>query len=79
MGTFPAQGTSTSREFYEMRLREIYRLAGRLAERKEDLARAGAEDAGFPVRITSAEVDLAVDYLLTMDSEVPWVRGSTPY
>ncbi|MGE5310196.1 MAG: aldehyde dehydrogenase family protein, partial [Nitrospirota bacterium] len=40
---------------------------------------AGAEDAGFPVRITSAEVDLAVDYLLTMDSEVPWVRGSTPY
>jgi len=79
MGTFPVQGTSTSRELYEVRLREIHRLAGRLAERKEDLARAGAEDAGFPVRITSTEVDLAVDYLLTMDSEVPWVRGSTPY
>ena len=79
MGSLPVQGTSMSPELSEVRLREIHRLAGRLAERKEDLARAGAEDAGFPVRITSTEVDLAVEYLVTMDSEVPWVRGSTPY
>jgi acyl-CoA reductase-like NAD-dependent aldehyde dehydrogenase len=68
-----------SPNLYEVRLREIHRLAGRLAERKEDLALAGAEDAGFPVRVTAAEVDLAVDYLLTMDSEVPWVQGGMPY
>jgi len=79
MGSFPVQTTSMSPEVYEARLREIRRLAGRLAECKDDLARAGAEDAGFPVRITSAEVDLAVDYLLTMDREVPWVQGSAPY
>jgi acyl-CoA reductase-like NAD-dependent aldehyde dehydrogenase len=68
-----------SPEIYEVRLREIHRLAGRLAERKKDLARAGAEDAGFPVRITSTEVELAVDYLRTMACEVPWVQGGAPY
>jgi acyl-CoA reductase-like NAD-dependent aldehyde dehydrogenase len=79
MGSFPFQGTGISPELYAGRLREIRRLAGRLAERKEDLARAGAEDAGFPVGITSMEVDLAVDYLSTMDCELPWVEGGMPY
>ena len=79
MGASLVEGTSMSPEIYAVRFREIQRLAGRLVERKADLARAGAEDAGFPVRITSTEVDLAVDYLRTMDREVPWVQGSTPY
>lgn len=79
MGPSLVERTSMSPAFYEVRLTEIYRLADRLAERKEDLARAGAEDAGFPVRITSTEVDLAVDYLRTMAREVPWVQGGTPY
>jgi acyl-CoA reductase-like NAD-dependent aldehyde dehydrogenase len=79
MGYPPVQGVSISPEIYEVRLKEIHRLAGRLAEGKEDLARAGAEDAGFPVRITSTEVDLAVDYLRTMECEVPWVQGGMPY
>jgi acyl-CoA reductase-like NAD-dependent aldehyde dehydrogenase len=79
MGSFSVQGTSISPDLYEARLKEIRRLGERLAERKEELARAGAEDAGFPVRITLAEVDLAVDHLLTMDREVPWVQGGLPY
>jgi acyl-CoA reductase-like NAD-dependent aldehyde dehydrogenase len=60
-------------------LAEIHRLARRLAERKKDLIRAAADDAGFPATVTAVEVDLAVDYLRTMDQEVPWVSGGRPY
>jgi succinate-semialdehyde dehydrogenase/glutarate-semialdehyde dehydrogenase len=79
MSSSPGGGAKRFPETYETRLTEIHRLARRLAERKKDLIRAAAEDAGFPATVTAMEVDLAVDYLRTMDQEVPWVCGGRPY
>jgi len=79
MFSSPVGGAGRFPETYDLRLAEIHRLARRLAERKKDLIRAAADDAGFPATVTAVEVDLAVDYLRTMDQEVPWVRGGRPY
>ncbi|MFC1489289.1 aldehyde dehydrogenase family protein [Thermodesulfobacteriota bacterium] len=61
------------------RLKEITRLADELDCRKNDLQEAGALDAGFPVNITSIEVDLAVEHLRTMDKEIPLMADGPPY
>ncbi len=60
-------------------LEEIALLATRMEQRKSDFQEAAAQDAGFPVRITGVEVDLAVDYLRTMEEEAKWLDNRQPY
>jgi acyl-CoA reductase-like NAD-dependent aldehyde dehydrogenase len=60
-------------------LDESAELAERILRRKLDLAEAAAMDAGFPVKITMLETDIAVRHLRTMEEEVPWVEGGEPY
>jgi len=64
---------------FKARLDEIQRLADVLDRHKTDLMEAAAYDAGFPVKITSIEVDLSVDHLRTMDKEIPWVENGRSY
>jgi succinate-semialdehyde dehydrogenase/glutarate-semialdehyde dehydrogenase len=63
----------------ETRLKLLQELAARLAQRREELVAAAAEDIGAPCRVTGIEVDLAVDHLRTMEVEVPQVEGKPPY
>ena len=60
-------------------LEEAREIASRLEWKKSDLQQAGAADAGFPVKITATEVDIAVQHLRTMEEEVPWLNGGEPY
>jgi len=69
---------SKSKEF-ETRLQEINRLADALECQKSNLQEAAAHDAGFPVKITSVEVDLSVEYLRTMHQEISWIINGQPY
>ena len=64
---------------FKARLDDIQRLADAIDRRKTDLMEAAADDAGFPVKITSTEVELSVDYLRTMDKEIPWVENGRSY
>lgn len=66
-------------DVFKARLDEIERLADVLDRHKTDLMEAAAYDAGFPVKITSIEVDLSVDHLRTMDKEIPWVENGRSY
>jgi acyl-CoA reductase-like NAD-dependent aldehyde dehydrogenase len=61
------------------RIGQIDQLAQGLERRKPDLLIAGAEDAGFPVKITNLEVDLGVEYLGSMREEIPWVAGGQAF
>ncbi len=54
-------------------------IADRLEQRKSDFQQAAAADAGFPVKITATEVDIAVHHLRTMEEEIPWLKGGEPY
>ena len=63
----------------DKRLKLLQELAGRLAQRREDLVAAAGEDIGAPCRIAGIEVDLAVEHLQTMELEVPYVQGKSPY
>lgn len=54
-------------------------LAEGISKRRLDLVETAAADAGFPAKVTLLEVDLAVDYLRTMEEEIGWVRGGEPY
>jgi acyl-CoA reductase-like NAD-dependent aldehyde dehydrogenase len=63
----------------EGRFEKILELAQRLENRRSDLQRAAAADAGFPVSVTGMEVDLAVGYLRTMEEEIPWIENGRPY
>jgi acyl-CoA reductase-like NAD-dependent aldehyde dehydrogenase len=64
---------------YKRRLQEIKQLADALESRKTQLQEAAALDAGFPVKITSVEVELAVDYLQTIEEEIEWLEDGQPY
>ena len=64
---------------YKERLEEIKWLADGLESRTTQLQEAAALDAGFPVKITSVEVELAVDYLQTMEQEIEWLENGQPY
>ncbi len=61
------------------RLNLLDNLADRLQARREDLARASADDIGAPRWIGAMEVDLAVDYLRTMEVEAANVTGREPF
>jgi len=69
----------THMDKFKARLDEIQRLADVLDRHKTDLMEAAAYDAGFPVKITSTEVDLSVGHLRTMDKEIPWVKNGRQY
>ena len=64
---------------FKARLDEIQRLADAIDRHKTNLMEAAAYDAGFPVKITSIEVDLSVDHLRTMNKEIPWVENGQSY
>lgn len=64
---------------YQTRLEETRRLAAALARQKSNLQEAAAHDAGFPVKITSIEIDLSIQHLQTMQEEIPWVENGKPY
>jgi acyl-CoA reductase-like NAD-dependent aldehyde dehydrogenase len=64
---------------YTSRLEEIKNLASALEGRTLELQKAAALDAGFPVKITSVEVQLAVEYLQTMEKEIEWLENGQPY
>jgi acyl-CoA reductase-like NAD-dependent aldehyde dehydrogenase len=64
---------------YQARLNAAAKVAEGIERRKEDLAEAAATDAGFPVRISLLEADLAIDYLRTLQDEVECVRNGHPY
>lgn len=64
---------------YTKRLKQIKGLARSLENRKGDFQETAALDAGFPVKITSVEVDLAVQHLNTMEEEIHWVENGRPY
>ncbi len=61
------------------RLELLQELAGRLAARRDDLAAAAGEDIGTPHWLAALEVDLAADFLRTMELEAPNVEGKMPY
>jgi acyl-CoA reductase-like NAD-dependent aldehyde dehydrogenase len=69
----------THTDKFKARLDEIQRLADAIDRHKTDLMEAAAYDAGFPVKITSIEVELSVDHLRTMDREIPWVKNGRSY
>ena len=64
---------------YKERLEEITEVAAAIQHHKHDLQEAAALDAGFPVKVTSVEVDLAVQHLQTMDEEIPLIAKGKPY
>ena len=64
---------------FKARIEEIERLADALDRNKTNFMEAAAYDAGFPVTITSIEVDLSVNHLRTMDKEIPWVENGQSY
>lgn len=61
------------------RLDAARELAERIEARREDLAEAGAADAGFPVKVTLLEADISIQHLRSMEEEVDWVAGGRPY
>lgn len=69
----------TQNQGYEARLEDIHRLADAIERQRSNLQETAALDAGFPVKITGIEVDLAVDYLRTIKEEIPWVENGKPY
>jgi acyl-CoA reductase-like NAD-dependent aldehyde dehydrogenase len=69
----------TSTMDIEQRLGIISQLADGLEQRKADLAEASAADAGFPVKVTSLEVDLGVTHLRSMREEIPWLEDGGSY
>jgi len=68
-----------SASIYEERLQGIGRLADALEERQGDLVEAAADDAGFPLKVTSMEIRLAVDHLRNMERDLPHVEEKMPY
>jgi acyl-CoA reductase-like NAD-dependent aldehyde dehydrogenase len=64
---------------YSKRLKQIKGLAESLESRKVDFQEAAALDAGFPVKITSVEVELAVQHLNSMEEEIQWLENGRPY
>ena len=64
---------------FEERLNDNNRVAEAIQYHRQDLMEAAARDAGFPVKITSIEIDLAIQHLQTMDEEMSLVTGGRPY
>jgi acyl-CoA reductase-like NAD-dependent aldehyde dehydrogenase len=61
------------------RLERLRQLGDRMAAHRRELMEAAGLDTGTPCTAAAMEVDLAVAHLLSMDQEVPDVRGKAPY
>ncbi|MFA5111775.1 MAG: aldehyde dehydrogenase family protein, partial [Desulfobaccales bacterium] len=61
------------------RLQLLEELARRLERRRDELIEAEGEDIGTPCRAAAMELSMAVDYLRTMELDVPEVEGKAPY
>lgn len=61
------------------RLALLEELARLLSARRDDLAAAAGDDIGTPCWLAALEVDLAVDFLRTMEVEAANVEGKRPY
>jgi acyl-CoA reductase-like NAD-dependent aldehyde dehydrogenase len=68
----------TRTEEIKARLEQIEIIADAIHFYKQDLQEAAALDAGFPVSVTSIEVDLAVEHLHTMEEEIAYMKDE-PY
>jgi len=68
----------TQTEEIKARLGEIQIVANAIKYYKQNLQEAAALDAGFPVSVTSIEVDLAVKHLQTMEEEIAYMKDE-PY
>ena len=64
---------------YKERLEEIALLADSLERETVKLQEAAALDAGFPVKITALEIELAVRHLRTMEEEIELIKNGRPY
>lgn len=63
----------------EQRLELLAQVAQRLQERRRELVAAEAEDIGAPYWVGNLELDMAIEHLQTMRTEVPSVIGKYPY
>ena len=61
------------------RLESLARLGERLEGRRRELIEAAGKDTGAPCTIAAMEVDLAVQHLMSMAEEIPFVQGKAPY
>ena len=61
-------------EKFKARLEEINRLADAIERQRSNLQETAALDAGFPVKITGIEVDLAMNCLRTINEEIPYIE-----
>jgi len=61
------------------RIETLHRLGERLAAQRRALIMAAGEDTGTPCTAAAMEVDLAVDHLLSMADDLPFVQGKVPY
>ncbi len=66
-------------QYFRERLQTAAALAERIRMRRESLAEEGARDAGFPVKITLMEADLAAEHLASMEEEIHLVQGGEPF
>lgn len=64
---------------FQSRLDSACELGERIAKCREDLAEAGAHDAGFSVKVGLLEADLAAHHLLSMEEETEWVGDGKPF
>jgi phenylacetaldehyde dehydrogenase len=64
---------------HRARLEEAERLAAALEQASPALQEAAARDAGFPVRVTALEVELAVRHLRSMEEELAWLDHGRAY
>lgn len=64
---------------FQQRLHAAEVLAEGISARREHLAEEAARDAGFPVKVSLMEADLASNHLRTMEEEVHLVQGRDPY
>ncbi|OPX20609.1 MAG: hypothetical protein BZ151_03160 [Desulfobacca sp. 4484_104] len=63
----------------QARIEILAQLAKRLAERRDDLVVAEAEDIGAPYQIGNIELDMAIKHLCSMSVEIPYVAEKAPY
>ena len=67
-------------EAFASRLAILRELAEKLEQRRAELLAAEAEDnIGTPASAAAMELDMAMEHLRTMEVEVPYVAGKSPY
>lgn len=72
-------GNGQAKMELQKRLEILTQVAESLDRRRDDLVEAEAEDIGVPYRIGKLELDMAIEHLRTMATEVPHVAGKAPF